>query len=120
MGPSRFCPFPNPSILDFTTGAENSLPIWYHDKKYSLHKVSEDTGKFLTDDLDVSRLDRIQEHSIGLRLADCYKAVARPLHRQLLTNRRVIVTEQADLHLTWDHASIYIKPLPAYIFNEKI
>ena len=37
-----------------------------------------------------------------------------------MMNRRIIVTEQADLHLTWDHAGIYIKPLPAYIFDEKI
>lgn len=120
MGPPRFCPFSKPSVLDFTTGAENSLPIWYHDNKHHLHKVSEGTGKFFTDDLDVSRLDRIQEHFIGLRLAGRYKAVARPLHRQLMMNRRVIITEQADLHLTWDHAGIYIKPLPAYLFDEKI
>ena len=81
MGPPRVCPFYKPLILDFTTGAESSLPIWYHDKKHFLHKVSEDTGKFFSDDLDVSRLDKIQKHFIGLRLAGRYKAVARPLHR---------------------------------------
>lgn len=120
MAPPRLCPFPRPSLLDFTTGAEDSVPTWYHDKKHYFHKVSEDTGKFFTDELDVSRLDRIQKHFIGLRLAGRYKAVARPLHRQLMMNRRVIVTEQADLHLTWGHDCIYIKPLPAYLFDEKI
>lgn len=37
-----------------------------------------------------------------------------------MMKRQVIVTEQADLHLTWDHNGIYIKPLPAYLFDEKI
>jgi uncharacterized membrane protein len=120
MDPPRVCPFSRPSIHDFTTGVENSMPIWYHDQKHYLHKVSEDTTKFLTDDLDVSRLDRIQKHFIGLRLAGRYKAVARPLHRQLMMDRQIIVTEQADLHLTWDHAGIYIKPLPAYLFDQRI
>lgn len=96
------------------------MPIWYHDRKHHLHKVSEDIAQFITDDLDVTRLDRVQKQFIGLRLAGRYKAVARPLHRQLMMDRRVIVTEQADLHLTWDHAGIYIKPLPAYLFNQRI
>lgn len=113
-------PFPTTSILDFTTGVENSMPIWYHDRKHQLHKVSENTAQFITDDLDVTRLDRVQKQFIGLRLAGRYKAVARPLHRQLMMGRRVIVTEQADLHLTWDHAGIYIKPLPAYLLDQRI
>ena len=120
MSPERLCPFSKPLILDFTTGADSSLPIWYHDKRHRLHKVSEDPRKFLTDDLDVSRLDRLQQHFIGLRLAGRYQAVARPLHRQLIMNRKIAVIEQADLHLTWDHANIYIKPLPAYLFDPKI
>ena len=120
MGIPRFCPFSKSATLDFTVGVENSLPIWYHDRKHHLHKVSEDPSRFFTDDLDVSRLDKIQKDFIGLRLTGRYKAAARPLHRQLMMDRRVIVTEQADLHLTWDQNGIYIKPLPAYLFDEKI
>ena len=100
MNSSRFGSFLKFSILDFTTDAESFLSIEYHDKKHYLHKISKSTIKFLTDDLDVSRLDRIQIYFIELRLTDRYKAVARSLHRQLIINRRVNVTEQTDLHLT--------------------
>ena len=120
MSFSRVCPFSKTSVPDFANGAGNSLPVWYHDSKHTLHKVSDDTGRFFADDLDVSRLNRIQKDFIGLRLAGRYKAVARPLHRQLIMNRRVIVTERADLHLTWDGNGIYIKPLPAYLFDGNI
>lgn len=120
MGPSRTCPFHIAPALDSKGDAEKSLPVWYHDRKHRLHKVSDDTSQYFSDDLDVSRLDRIQEAFIGLRLAGRYGAVARPLHRQRIMDRRIIVTEQADLHLTWDHAGIYLKPLPAYLLDEHV
>lgn len=120
MGPQRVCPFRSASILNLTSGLVNPLPVWYHDKKHYLRKVSEDPDRFLTDDLDVTRLDKIAGQFIGLRLTSRYKSVARSLHRQLVMDRKVIVTEQADLHLTWDNDGIYIKPLPAYLLDERI
>lgn len=41
----------------------------------------------------------------------------KPLHRQKMMNREVILTEQADLHLTWANATIFIKPFPRYLGN---
>ncbi len=120
MAPQRICPFRNASVLNSNSLLVDPLPIWYHDKKHYLHKVSEDLGRFLTDDLDVTRLDRIAGRFIGLRLTSRYKSVARSLHRQLMMNRKVMVTEQADLHLTWDNDCIYIKPLPTYLLDERI
>ncbi|CAJ2508647.1 Uu.00g136730.m01.CDS01 [Anthostomella pinea] len=40
-----------------------------------------------------------------------------PLHRQLVKQRAVIVTEDPKLHLIWIHNRIFIKPLPRYIVS---
>ncbi|CAJ2504429.1 Uu.00g118230.m01.CDS01 [Anthostomella pinea] len=39
------------------------------------------------------------------------------LHRQLVKQRAVIVTEDPKLHLVWIHNQIFIKPLPRYIVS---
>jgi len=38
-----------------------------------------------------------------------------PLHRQLVKNRAIVVTEDPRLHLVWFQARIFIKPLPLYL-----
>ena len=40
-----------------------------------------------------------------------------PLHRQLVKQRAIIVTEDPKLHLVWIHNRIFIKPLPRYIIS---
>ncbi|CAJ2505557.1 Uu.00g129510.m01.CDS01 [Anthostomella pinea] len=40
-----------------------------------------------------------------------------PLHRQLVKQRAVIVTEDPKLHLVWIHSRVFIKPLPRYIVS---
>lgn len=40
---------------------------------------------------------------------------ARGLHRQLLENRSIIKTEQADLHLLFYDTTLLLKPLPSYL-----
>jgi len=42
-----------------------------------------------------------------------------PLHRQLVKNRNIIVTEDPRLHLIWYHDRIFIKPLPKYLLSHK-
>jgi len=90
-----------------------SIPIIYHDEEYCYHGTTDNLQAFLNHDLDVSRLASVQPH---LWLAG-RKMAARPLHRQAMMNRQVIVVEQADLHLTWQDTRIYIKPLPSYLLN---
>ena len=41
----------------------------------------------------------------------------RPLHRQHQMQREIVITEQADLHLTWMDDRIHVKPLPAWLLN---
>ncbi|RYP73614.1 hypothetical protein DL771_003502 [Monosporascus sp. 5C6A] len=40
-----------------------------------------------------------------------------PLHRQLVKQRAIVVTEDPKLHLVWIHNRIFIKPLPRYIVS---
>lgn len=74
--------------------------------------------KNLTDsilqELDISRLDGMVCR--GLWLAGRIGNV-RPLHRQYMLQRRIIITERLDMHLLWHGNSIFIKPLAGWILD---
>ncbi|KFY17771.1 hypothetical protein V491_04937 [Pseudogymnoascus sp. VKM F-3775] len=92
------------------------VPVVYQDKNYRCKRTEEingDVSKFLKHDLDVSRLTDIEPY---LWLAGMRRS-ARPLHRQVMMDRDVVITEQADLHLTWRGPRVYIKPLPRYLLD---
>jgi uncharacterized membrane protein len=79
-------------------------------------KVEEDIEKYITRDLDVKRLNAI--HS---SLWMCGRPInARGLHRNHVLNRRIIPTEQADLHLLYYSDIIMIKPLPTYLVSKEV
>lgn len=40
-----------------------------------------------------------------------------PLHHQLVKGRKIVVTEDPQLHLVWIYDRIFIKPIPAYILS---
>ena len=42
---------------------------------------------------------------------------ARPLHKQTMLGRRIVITEQADLHLLWRGPQIFLKPLPVFLMD---
>ncbi|KFY37848.1 hypothetical protein V494_04617 [Pseudogymnoascus sp. VKM F-4513 (FW-928)] len=112
-GPLLAPPFANSIIPE----KEVLVPVVYQDRRYKC-KTTESNGnysEFLRHDLNVSRLSEVEKY---LWLAGQRRA-ARPLHRQVMVERTVIVTEQADLHLTWRGSRIYIKPLPRYLLNEE-
>lgn len=44
---------------------------------------------------------------------------ARPLHKQIMLGRQIVITEQADLHLLWTRASILIKPLQIFLLDHQ-
>ncbi|KAI1329895.1 hypothetical protein F5Y16DRAFT_417037 [Xylariaceae sp. FL0255] len=62
---------------------------------------------FLTDSLNFGRFDEIYAY---LWLAG-RPTPARPLHRQLMRQRQITITEQTDLHLTWLQTRFFVKPL---------
>jgi hypothetical protein len=63
--------------------------------------------------LKTPRLNDIQQH---LWLAGLPNA-ARPLHRQKLVGRSILISEDPDEHLVWFEAQIFIKPLPDFLLD---
>ncbi|KAI7761025.1 hypothetical protein LZL87_011430 [Fusarium oxysporum] len=75
--------------------------------------IGKDTQAYLETDLHTPRLDKIYPF---LWLAGLPRH-ARPLHRQNLLMRTIYLTEIPDEHLVWHDASIFIKPIPAYLLD---
>ncbi|OCL02567.1 hypothetical protein AOQ84DRAFT_422418 [Glonium stellatum] len=70
-------------------------------------------NEFVQLDLLTPRLDKIYRY---LWLAG-EPTPARPLHRQRLLRREIVVTQNPDEHLVEDRAVIFIKPLPEYLLS---
>ncbi|KAH7024900.1 uncharacterized protein B0I36DRAFT_332198 [Microdochium trichocladiopsis] len=68
---------------------------------------------FLALDLQTVKLDSLHKH---LWLAGLMRP-ARPLHRQRLLGRTILITERPDEHLVWHEKSIFIKPLPECLLS---
>lgn len=68
---------------------------------------------YLRIDLKASRLNAVHHY---LWLAGLPHA-ARPLHRQKLLGRNILLTEDPDEHLAWFEAQIFVKPLPDYLLD---
>ncbi|KAF7502177.1 hypothetical protein GJ744_006773 [Endocarpon pusillum] len=68
---------------------------------------------YLTLDLQTPKLNAIHQH---LWLAGLSSA-ARPLHRQKLLGRILLVTEDPNEHLVWFETQLFIKPLPDYLLD---
>ena len=43
-----------------------------------------------------------------------------PLHRQEIEGRKIIITEEARLHLVWYYDRIFVKPLPEYLLSQNV
>jgi hypothetical protein len=68
---------------------------------------------YLNLDLKTPRLNAVHRH---LWLAGLPNA-ARPLHRQKLLGRSILLTEDPNEHLVWFEAQIFVKPLPDYLLD---
>jgi uncharacterized protein DUF6601 len=98
------------SVLD-------TLPTFFHhgDNK-DVFLVPKHLGEWLESDLNLDRLDVIHSH-----LWACGRPFnARPIHRHVLLNRKIVITEQADLHLLYYSDILMIKPLPTYILCKQV
>ena len=68
---------------------------------------------FLESDLSVRRLNDVHEW-----LWICGRPMPpRPLHRQRLMLREIVICEDAELHLVWWRHRIFLKPLPPYLLD---
>ncbi|KAF1996777.1 hypothetical protein P154DRAFT_525353 [Amniculicola lignicola CBS 123094] len=79
----------------------------------SLLRLNEHSPTSLSRELNTPRLNNIHHH---LWLAGLPKA-ARPLHRQKLLGRNILITEDPDEHLVWFEDKIFIKPLPEFLLD---
>ena len=68
---------------------------------------------YLSLDLKTPRLNAIHRY---LWLAGLPNA-ARPLHRQRLLGRSILITEDTSEHLVWFESQIFVKPLPEYLLD---
>ena len=79
--------------------------------------MPEDSGRysiaFLEQELSVPKLNSMHRH---LWWAGRPGNV-RPLHRQLMLSRRILITEDPALHLVWYNSTIFMKPLPLFLIN---
>ena len=92
-----------------------SLPTLVRSRDGSFLFPRKDTASFVKSELDVSRLDEMIDR--GLWLAGRVGNI-RPLYRQRILGRHIIITEQMDLHLLWHNGVIFLKPLPDWILDD--
>lgn len=79
----------------------------------SLARTKDNPGEYYAKELLTGRLDGIERY---LWLAGLPSS-ARPLHRQHLLGREIVITEEPNEHLVWLRARIFIKPLPTFLFS---
>lgn len=96
-----------------TSEYTHTLPILYRDARSHLHKTGENLETFFREEFDVKRLNKVHQH---LWLAG-RSMPARSLHRQIMMDRKIVVTEQADLHLTWNESQMFLKPFPSFLLK---
>lgn len=87
--------------------------LFYLDGEMRDLDLEEDLQDFLRMELNLSRLNRIHRH---LWLAG-RPAPARPLHHHLVLGRKIVCTEQTDLHLLWADSRLFVKPCPDYLLS---
>ena len=64
-------------------------------------------------ELLTARLDEIKSYLWLAGVPSC----GRPLHRQQLLDREIIITEDPNEHLVWHRTRIFIKPLPIFLVD---
>lgn len=89
------------------------LPATYRSQEHHLLIPRKDIYGFLEAELLITKLNDIHNWML---------IVGRPtppraLHHQILINRSILVTEQAELHLVWTKHRIFIKPLPKFLLD---
>lgn len=76
-------------------------------------RTKHDLESYYIAELRTERLDAIKTYLWLAGLSRC----ARPLHRQQLLGRKILITEDPNEHLVWHEARIFVKPLPVFMFD---
>jgi uncharacterized protein DUF6601 len=70
---------------------------------------------FLTTELDTSVLNEIWKY-LYLVASSSFDDI-NSLREQRLMRRKIVITETPGLHLVWYYDTIFIKPIPRFLFN---
>ena len=108
------------NTLSPSSGSPLILPAIQEDQDHTLLLINpakeEDMRRYLRADLNVDGLNKVHKHLWLAGLPQC----ARPLHYQLMIDRKITITERADLHLLWQDQRLFVKPLPDYLLSHDI
>lgn len=94
------------------------LPVTISPDRTSLTPSHQTTiAGFLQDELWAQDLETLAPHLWVMTTPS--SANINALHRQIVKNRKIIITEESRLHLVWIHDRIFIKPLPRYLLSHR-
>ena len=92
----------------------SSLPGVFQNKENKTVRIQPDNlREYLKWELNVSRLNDVHKWLWLAGRTMC----ARPLSKQKMLDREILVTEQVDIHLLWQETRIFIKPLPEFLMD---
>ncbi|CEJ93273.1 hypothetical protein VHEMI08875 [[Torrubiella] hemipterigena] len=89
------------------------LPASYRGEDDNVIASSHGIMACIAQELDLKRLSNIQQY---LWRAGVPRP-PRPLHRQLLLGRQIVITEQMDMHLVWTKGKIFLKPVLRFLLE---
>lgn len=104
-----------PFTADVTalTAVCDMLPASFRTQEDGIVQPSTDNLDFLKHELLVPRIDKIWSW-----LWICGRPMPpRPLHKQIVMDREVVITEDPELHLVWAKKKIYLKPIPRWLLD---
>ncbi|KAJ6258602.1 hypothetical protein Dda_6649 [Drechslerella dactyloides] len=111
------CPFTVEAQIynDFITEGPNGLPRALLGQPLIRMDDVPKLGNFLASEYQCQDLETMAPYLWMLSTQS--SASIRPLHRQRLVGRKIVVTESPRLHLVWYYDQVFIKPLPAYLLS---
>lgn len=105
--------FPKADIPEQTDTRKNGYE--YVPGHRSLVVTDSKTKDFLNKDLLTPRTNRLHRYLWLVAKQD--STHISPLNEQLVRGRRIVMTEDPELHLVWYHDRVFIKPLPKYLLS---
>jgi hypothetical protein len=79
----------------------------------TIARMKDDPDIYYMKELRTDRLDEIGTYLWLAGIPSC----ARPLHRQRLLGREILITEDPNEHLVWHETRVFLKPLPIFLLE---
>jgi hypothetical protein len=102
---------PSPSPLN----SDSNTPVNHVPGAPGIDLSQDSVCKFLSSELNTPLLDELY-NDLWLVARKSGQSIE-PLNRQRVKAREIVATEDAYLHLVWQHNIIYVKPMPLCLLN---